>query len=450
MLRCSAGFMLTLFASTTALVSPPRVVVLGGTGRIGSYAAAHLLGVCEKPIEVVLAGRDAERGASAVQEVRSMACALPSFERGSTVIYQGLDFQDGSALSKAVEGAAAVVHTAGPYAGEEPDVLKAAIAARVPVYVDLSDPVEYLDAAAALDEDAKAAGTLALSAAGAFPGLSNVLAMECAAQLGEPVHDLDFSYFTAGLGGSGEINLYITNEGFGEPVPVFRGGRYSPQMEAGGESRKVDFFLDESEPSYRQVGERSVWSWPFPEGCTVARQLRISGDSSVGMGTAPELWNVVLGAMVAAVPRGWWRVRGFSNGLAQFSKPLVALTDGFVGETHAMRVAAAARSGRRVSAVQAHRSFREVVGSSCAEFTAALLESRGLVERVGGGPDATLPASSGVFMPEALFEPASARQPLLERLLAIEGTLNWAFEVAEAGAGGKTTVSSALGKDLSV
>ena len=53
-------------------------------------------------------------------------------------------------------------------------------------------------------------------------------------------------------------------------------------------------------------------------------------------------------------------------------------------------------------------------------------------------------------MPEALFEPASARQPLLERLLAIEGTLNWAFEVAEAGAGGKTTVSSALGKDLSV
>ena len=36
------------------------------------------------------------------------------------------------------------------------------------------------------------------------------------------VHDLNFSYFTAGLGGSGAVNLYITNEGFGEGVVVLR------------------------------------------------------------------------------------------------------------------------------------------------------------------------------------------------------------------------------------
>jgi len=30
------------------------------------------------------------------------------------------------------------------------------------------------------------------------------------------VQDLTFNYFTAGLGGSGDVNLYITNVGFGE------------------------------------------------------------------------------------------------------------------------------------------------------------------------------------------------------------------------------------------
>ena len=77
-----------------------------------------------------------------------------------------------------------------------------ATGAQVPVYVDLPDPIEYLDAAKQIGDAASGTmDTLALCAAGAFPGLSNVLAMEVAARLGEPVVDLDFSYFTAGLGG---------------------------------------------------------------------------------------------------------------------------------------------------------------------------------------------------------------------------------------------------------
>lgn len=64
-------------------------------------------------------------------------------------------------------------------------------------------------------------------------------------------------------------------------------------------------------------------------------------------------------------------------GLAKFSKPLVAVTDLFVGETHAMRIDVTGEDGRTVSVVQAHESFRRVVGQSCAEFTLALLESKG-------------------------------------------------------------------------
>ena len=72
----------------------------------------------------------------------------------------------------------------------------------------------------------------------------------------------------------------------------------------------VKFFLDEAEPSAQLVGERAVWSWPFPEGALVPRQLEsgeggvgITGDSSVGMGTAPPIWNDVMGLMVKVSAR---------------------------------------------------------------------------------------------------------------------------------------------------
>ena len=399
---------------------PVRCVIIGGTGRIGTAVASHLLSISDGNVQVVLAGRDEGKGGAALDEILSEAT------KGS-VEFVMCDFRDSNDLKALLDGAAAVVHTAGPYAGEEPLVLKAAIDCKVPVYVDLSDPIDYLDAAKAIGQAAAGASeTIALCAAGAFPGLSNVLAMECADQLNEPVKDVDFSYFTAGLGGSGEVNLYITNEGFGEPVPVYRNGEYAPQMESGANTRKVEFFLEEGEPSQKLVGERDVWSWPFPEGALVAKQLGITGSSSVGMGTAPGIWNDVMGIMVDVIPREWWSSPSFSKGLAQFSRPLVFVTDLFVGETHAMRIdVTSATSGARVSAVQAHESFRRTVGMSCAEFTLALLASRGLqpVEESGCAAAGSLPLS-GVFTPEMLFAEREVRKPMLARLLSLPGTLN--------------------------
>ena len=262
--------------------------------------------------------------------------------------------------------------------------------------------------------------------------------------------------FTAGLGGSGDINLYITNEGFGDAVPVFRGGKLSPQLSAGSGLRKVPFFLesDQSEPSAQTsrslVGERTVWDWPFPEGCTVAEKLQIRGDSSVGMGTAPELWNTIMGFMVEVVPRNWWKKPTFSQGLARFSKPLVTVTDRFTGETHAMRVdVTSAVDASRTTAVQAHTSFRRCVGQSCAEFTLACLEARGLLGVAPGGGGVGDPApgaaaqeqaeelrqtlsAAGVYLPEELFADPAARAPMLERLLGTPGTLNAGFETSVA------------------
>ena len=99
-----------------------------------------------------------------------------------------------------------------------------------------------------------------------------------------------------------------------------------------------------------------------------------------------------------------------------------------------MRIDATAEDGQRVSAVQAHESFRRVVGQSCAEFTVALLESKEICARSESAGAIRLPVASGVFTPESLFDVKSeARRPVLDRLLAVPGTLNTGFEVGIAG-----------------
>jgi short subunit dehydrogenase-like uncharacterized protein len=63
-----------------------------------------------------------------------------------------------------------VIHTAGPYYSDErsPTVLDAVIAAKIPVYVDVSDPIPFLEASLAKNEEAIKSQTTALCAAGAF------------------------------------------------------------------------------------------------------------------------------------------------------------------------------------------------------------------------------------------------------------------------------------------
>lgn len=405
-----------------------RLLLLGGSGRIGTAAAAHLL-LRRPSAQLFLAGRDEARGAAAVEEVREQV-GRPAAE----VTFVKADWLSQGGFSELLSEVQpdAVLHTAGPFDEDhDAEVLGAAISARVPVFVDVADPMEYIAAARARQEAARDAQTMAVVCAGAFPGLSNVIAMECAARLGWPdtkLVDLDFAYFTAGLGGSGAVNLLITNLGFGVPVPVFRGGRYDPQMIAGAGMRRVPFFIGAGDAEGgADIGERDVWSWPFPEAATVGEHLHISGNSNSGMGTAPGIWNAVLVLLVTIVPRELWKERWFSEGLAWISLPLVWLTDRFVQETHAMRVKVKAADGRCCLAVQSHVSFRQCVAQSAAEFLLHLLDRRRSTEPASWQP--------GVWLPEELAA-EDWRPELLQRLTTTPGTTGFAVSVEKSvGAG---------------
>jgi hypothetical protein len=337
------------------------------------------------------------------------------------------------------------------------------------VYVDVSDPIDFLEDSLERHESAVAAGTTAILAAGAFPGMSNVLAMEAAAMAtaaagkgdddseSSIVKDVRFNYFTKGLGGSGTINLYITNIGFGDPMVMHDRGKRARFAELSGRLLgKVDFFIDDESantsagpaPSWKdanafakeRVGTQKVFAWPFPEAATVPSELSIVGSSSSAMGTAPDLWNDMLGLLVDLVPRNWWRSKRFSKFLADFSEPLVLATDlamrklsspsssgGDCGETHAMRVDVVAETTDKatgvatesmVSIVQCHDSFRRCVGQSCAEFALdAWFEHLEAITNLAAAPTKT-----GVFLPEQRYRDGADRKRIVDRLTSTPGT----------------------------
>jgi saccharopine dehydrogenase-like NADP-dependent oxidoreductase len=450
-----------------------KFVVLGGTGKIGTAAAAHLIE--RRPgCQVVLVGRRRpqrrQRPATAAVDGGHNDAAVKSIEellRPETkrrqvrpdVSYRYVaDIWDPRSLKAVLtDDVSCVIHAAGPYSDRSPTVLDAVLEAHIPVYVDVSDPLPFLEASIDRSCEAVASRTTALIAAGAFPGMSNVLAVEAARAAtnrysdatGQDVtiKDVRFNYFTKGLGGSGTVNLEITNAGFGDVMVQHNEGKRTAFTGLSGKLLgTVDFFIDRPGPSgtscnlsdtkqrendeaKRRVGTQKVFAWPFPEAATVATKLSIAGSSSAAMGTAPDVWNDMLGSLVSIVPRPWWRSKAFSKFMADFSRPLMLLTDkimkevappGDCGETHAMRIDVTVEetnqnkyppTTKMVSIVQAHDSFRRCVGQSCAEFALDLLDQ-----------STTASPRWGVFLPEQYYSDPTDRKRIIDNLTSTPGT----------------------------
>ncbi|RMI30159.1 saccharopine dehydrogenase family protein [Nocardia stercoris] len=95
-----------------------------------------------------------------------------------------VDLYDEQGLLELVTGASLVVLGAGPYMRTSSPVVEACLAARVP-YLDFDDDVESTEHALSLHERARAAGIAMYIGCGASPGMSNVLAVDAAAELDE-------------------------------------------------------------------------------------------------------------------------------------------------------------------------------------------------------------------------------------------------------------------------
>jgi len=156
-----------------------RVVVIGGTGHFGGRICRRL--VREPGIELVVTSRHVAAG-------NELARSLSAQHSQSNVVSAALDQfsatfeEDLSALNPAI-----VLHTAGPYQGQNYRVAEACIKCGSH-YIDLADGKEFVTGFSALNEAAKDEGVMLVSGASTLPGLSSAVIEALRNRFGEIKH----------------------------------------------------------------------------------------------------------------------------------------------------------------------------------------------------------------------------------------------------------------------
>lgn len=373
-----------------------RVVVLGGTGRVGSATAAALARAGEGTT-VTLCGRSSD-GAS---EARSRH---PSLANASFV---EVDVCDKASVRRAIEGADLVINTAGPFQRRTSvAALEAAIECGVK-YLDVCDDASYGAEAKKLSEHAKAAGVAAITCAGIYPGVSNLMVRDIVESMKAEFREQEgnentdpeveyvlYNYFTAGSGGVGTTILATSYLLCGEEVVCWENDKRVVEKPAS-QRKVVDFG--------QGVGKREVFLYNLPE---VASTREYLGASTVKarFGTSPGLWNGAMVAIANVVPKALLENQDAMKGLAGFTAPIVRAVDAIVGEKTSIRVEVKLKGGKQAVGLYTHPRLSECVGTCTAAFALAMLE---------GG------CAPGVWYPEE-NEAITDRGALFER--AKEGT----------------------------
>jgi short subunit dehydrogenase-like uncharacterized protein len=376
----------------------PKIVLVGGTGRVGSSTASSLLKIVPAA-EVSLGSRTRRTYDDALKRRPDL--------RNTTHIK--LDVNDRPSIEEAILGADLVVHTAGPFQKKEDcSVLEAAISCRVP-YLDVCDDTKYSCNARKLSTKAEEAGVPAIITGGIYPGVSNVMAaymIESAVNASRADEKDDayplicspsrilYSYYTAGTGGAGPTILETSFLLAGEPVIAYKDGQ-AITLPPVSNRRVVDFG--------RAVGKKSAYLYSLPE---VSSGHEVFGvpNISARFGTSPEPWNWGMVALARLVPRTILQDRKAVSKLARLLDPVIRAIDGLVGEQVAMMVEVEFSNKKVAAGLFVHENLSESVGISTAAFAACMLAGE------------TLP---GVWYPEQ--EQAIPHREMLLKL-ASQGT----------------------------
>ncbi|XP_040993212.1 uncharacterized protein LOC121239905 isoform X2 [Juglans microcarpa x Juglans regia] len=332
-----------------------RVLVLGGTGRVGGSTAIALSNL-RPDLRIIVAGRNREKGASMVTTL------------GGNSQFAEVDIENVKSLEAALKDVDLVVHTAGPFQqAERCTVLEAAIQTKT-AYVDVCDDTTYSWRAKSLKDRAVAANIPAITTGGIYPGVSNVMAAELvrasrSESNGEPER-LRFYYYTAGTGGAGPTILATSFLLLGEEVAAYNKGEMIKLKPYTG-MLNIDFG--------KGIGKRDVYLLNLPEVRSVHEVLGIP-TVSARFGTAPFYWNWGMAAMTSLLPAEFLRDRSKVQELVQLFDPLVRAVDRIAGERMSMRVDLECSDGRSAVGIFSHRRLSVSVGNATAAFALAVLE----------------------------------------------------------------------------
>lgn len=373
-IQCTAASS-TQYAAPTIpqITTSPNILILGGTGRVGSGTAAALIGSIPTA-NVSIGSRTAETYNATIVR-RPELCAAT---------YRQLNIDDPSSLLSSLSGIDLVIHTAGPFQRRQDcNVLEAAIAAGVP-YLDVCDDTAYSQRAKTLHERAKSQGVPAITTAGIYPGVSNVMAAHMISMARKEYDDsfnyivtdgdddatttvqpdrVLYSYYTAGSGGAGPTILNTTFLLAGEDVVAYKDGT-AVTLPPVSNRRVVDFGPG--------IGRKGVFLYSLPEVAS-GHQIFNVPNISARFGTDPDLWNVAMWCLARLVPKSVLKDRNAVGAIAKLADPLVRWVDGFVGEKVGMLVEVELSDGKVAAGLFVHNTLSQSVGICTAAFARSML-----------------------------------------------------------------------------
>jgi len=142
----------------------PIVVVFGGTGHFGARICRRLSK--QQGLDLIVTSRSAQRAKHLAAELQAQTAAVS----GAAIDQDSPDLADQlRALNPNV-----VIHTAGPYQGQDYRVAQGCIDAGCH-YVDLADGRKFVAGFDSLDAAAKDAGVVLISGASTLPGVSSAV-----------------------------------------------------------------------------------------------------------------------------------------------------------------------------------------------------------------------------------------------------------------------------------
>jgi hypothetical protein len=346
-----------------------KVIVLGGTGRVGSATAASLLENF-KHYDITVASRSQ----ASFDKIKQLRPGLHNAK------FAACDINSKESIKSLIAGADLILHTAGPFQqSKNYNVIEAAIETKTP-YIDVCDDTHYSEGVKAYHDQAVAAGIPALTTAGIYPGTSNVMAAHIASisrgeyddnwnyktpAPGEGVEPvmLRYSYYTAGSGGAGPTILETSFLLAGEKCTVYKDGK-AYELPPISNRREVDFGPG--------IGRKGVYLYNLPEVMSAHKYMSMPGVSA-RFGTDPFIWNWAMWLVARLCPPGFLKDRSQVRWLARLSDPWVRLVDKIIGEAVGMRIEIDFEGGKNAAGIYVHKKLPEAMGNSVAAFAHAVL-----------------------------------------------------------------------------
>ncbi|QIL89072.1 saccharopine dehydrogenase family protein [Microbulbifer harenosus] len=193
-----------------------RILVLGGYGNFGKRIVESLSAL--KGITLLIAGRDAAKADKLRQQLGSNS-ARAALETAL------VDIND-SALTRRIQSLAPdlVIHTSGPFQGQNYRVPEACIAAGCH-YIDLADDRRFVCDITSFDARAKALGLLVVSGASSVPGLSSTVIDRFADEFSE-LEEVDFAIAPGNQAERGAATVRGILSYTGRPFFAFHKGKW--------------------------------------------------------------------------------------------------------------------------------------------------------------------------------------------------------------------------------